>query len=156
MFGKVKKWLGIEGVKLQLIIPEEVEAIEGKGTVSGSIRFFSKNTQKVTYLRVVMIEKYTRGRKDDQRTDEYELGEIELSNPIDVPAEQAIEIKFTLPFEVNQSEMDELGNQNILMGGLIKTAKWWQNVDSEFRILAEARVEGTALDPFDQQNIKVT
>ena len=58
MFGKVKKWLGIEGVKLQLILPEEVEAIGGKGTVQGAIRFYSKNTQVVTSLRVVMIEKY--------------------------------------------------------------------------------------------------
>ena len=142
MFGKVKKWLGIEGVKLQLLIPEEVEAIDGKGTVSGSIRFLSKNSQRVTHLRVVMIEKYTRGRKTEQRTDEYELGEIELNDPIEVPAEEPIEINFTLPFEITRSEMDVMADQNLILGGLVKTAKWWQNVTSEYRILAEARVEG--------------
>ena len=38
MFGKLKRWLGIEGVKVELHIPEKVKAsmmgvVEGAGTV---------------------------------------------------------------------------------------------------------------------------
>jgi hypothetical protein len=51
--------------------------------------------------------------------------------------------------------MDELGSKNILTGGLVKVAKMIQNVNSQFYVLAEAKVEGTALDPFDKQLIEV-
>ncbi len=41
MFGKVKKWLGIEGVKVELVLPEM--AFEEVGAVSGQLVFHSKN-----------------------------------------------------------------------------------------------------------------
>ena len=90
MFGTVKKWLGIEGVKLELDLPEvvfkQVEAVTGK------IRFYSKNAQEVTSIRVALVEKYTRGRGEDKRIDDYQLGEIFLNETIQVPAEEMIEI----------------------------------------------------------------
>ncbi|MEL6925778.1 MAG: hypothetical protein AAFO94_17160, partial [Bacteroidota bacterium] len=61
MFGTVKKWLGIEGVKLELVLPEVVN--EKSGEIKGQIRFFSKNEQTVTAIRVVLVEKYSRGRR---------------------------------------------------------------------------------------------
>ena len=30
MFGKVKKWLGIEGVKVEVVLPDEINAKEEK------------------------------------------------------------------------------------------------------------------------------
>jgi len=54
MFGKVKKWLGIEGVKLEVLLPEEVLK-EGK-LLKGSLRFTSMNEQTVTFIKVVMVE----------------------------------------------------------------------------------------------------
>lgn len=153
MFGKVKKWLGIEGVKLELVLPNF--AFKEVGALSGKILFYSKNAQTVKSIRIVMIEKYKRGRGKEKLIDEYELGEITLSDVFEVPENEPLQIEFTLPFSLLNSEMDELGSKNILTGGLVKVAKMIQNVNSQFYVLAEAKVEGTALDPFDKQLIEV-
>ncbi len=153
MFGKVKKWLGIEGVKLELAIPEM--AFEQVGAISGQILFHSKNAQTVTSIRVVMIERYTRGRGKDKLIDEYLLGEITLKERIEVPAEQVIAIDFTLPFEMVKAPIDEFASRSFLNKGIAKLAKTFRNTKSEYRIEAEARVEGTALNPFDVKSIEV-
>ncbi|NUO02231.1 MAG: hypothetical protein HUU01_16630, partial [Saprospiraceae bacterium] len=82
MFGKVKKWLGIEGVKLELLLPEEVS--EKEGSVEGAILFQSMNPQTVTEIRIVLIERYSRGRGSEKLIDEYELGSIVIRQNIEV------------------------------------------------------------------------
>ncbi len=153
MFGKVKKWLGIEGVKLELLLPEEV--LKEGNLLKGSLQFTSMNEQTVTYIKVVMIEKFTRGRGDEKRIDEYELGSIELEKNFEVPANEPVELGFELPFDLMKSEMDSMGDKNILFGGLVKTAKWIRGVNSEYTVMAEARVKGVALDPFDKKNVNL-
>jgi hypothetical protein len=154
MFGKVKRWLGIEGVKLELILPEEIK--EKEGAVVGKIRFYSQNDQTVNYIKVILIEKYTRGKGKEKLIDEYQLGEISLEQEIEVPAEEIIEIDFKLPFELYKSDMDQLENQNFLASGVVKMAKWLRGVTSTYRIEAEARVKGTALNPFDKKFINLS
>ena len=151
MLGRVKKWLGIEGVKLELVLPEEIDLSEG--LIHGQIRFYSLNPQTVTAVRVIMIERFTRGRRSDKMTDEFELGKISMEKDIIVPAEEVVEIDFTLPFRLVQSEMDEMESRNPILGGLVKTAKWIRGVSSEYSLLAEARVKGVALNPFDKRVI---
>ena len=151
MFGKVKKWLGIEGAKLELIIPEEI--YESSGTVTGKLRFFSMTEQKVRSIKIVLIEKYSRGRRKNKLTDEYQLGEITLDNTFVIPANERIELDFTLPFKIVKSEMDELQGKNILTAGLAKTAKWINGVESYYRVEAEAKVDGVALNPFDKKDV---
>lgn len=153
MFGKVKKWLGIEGVKIELEIPDEIDM--SKGIISGKLRFFSKNTQTVTSINVKLIERYSRGRSNEKLTDEYELGQISNKTKIEVPADEPIEVEFNLPFEMMQSEMDQMQKRNVFMGGLVKTAKWIQGVKSQYRVEARAKVQGTALDPFDKKIVIV-
>jgi hypothetical protein len=153
MFGKVKKWLGIEGVKLELELPEM--AFEELGAVSGQIVFRSKHAQTVTSIRVVMIERYTRGRGKEKLIDEYLLGEINLDKRIEVPAEEPIAVDFTLPFEMVKAPIDEFASRNFINKGIAKLAKTFRNTKSEYRIEAEAKVEGTALNPFDRKIIEI-
>lgn len=153
MFGKVKKWLGIEGAKLEIIAPEEI--YKSAGSVTGKIRFFSMTEQKVKSVNIVLIEKYSRGRRKNKLTDEYQLGEITLNSSFTIPAQEVIEVDFSLPFKIVESEMDELQNKNILASGLVKAAKWVSGVNSTYRIEAEAKVEGVALNPFDKRELKM-
>ncbi len=153
MFGKVKKWLGIEGVKVELMLPEM--AFEEVGAVSGQLVFHSKNQQVVKSVNLKMIEKYSRGRGQEKLVDEYLLGEITLQQRIEVPADEPIAVDFTLPFQLQKSNVDEFGEKNFLTGGIVSLAKKLRAVDSVFRIEAEADVEGTALNPFDRQNVKL-
>ncbi|MEM8909770.1 MAG: sporulation protein, partial [Bacteroidota bacterium] len=106
MFGKVKQWLGIEGVKLELVLPEKI--VESDGEIQGKLRLYSMHRQTVKRIIVKLIERYTRGRRKDRLTDEYELGYLELDGLVEVPAEQMVEVDFTLPFQTVKSDMDEL------------------------------------------------
>jgi hypothetical protein len=45
--------------------------------------------------------------------------------------------------------------RTFLLGGIAKAAKLLNAVKSEFRIEAEAKVRGTALNPFDKKLVSV-
>lgn len=153
MFKKVKDWLGIEGVKLELLLPEKIK--ESAGQVDGVIRLYSQTEQKVSYIKVSMIERYSRGRRNDKLTDEYKLGEIEFKQTLVIPKEKPLDIAFTLPYQLSKSEMDEIEDSSLLMGGLIKIAKRFEGVKSEYYIQAEAKVAGTGLNPFNKLLIEL-
>lgn len=153
MFGKVKKWLGIEGVKVELLLPEM--AFEQVGAISGQVLIHSKNEQVVTALRLKITEKYSRGRGKEKLVDEYELGSIVLKKSIQVPADEPLAVDFTLPFQLKKSNVDEFGEKNFMTSGLVSLAKKLQAVHSEFSVEVEADVEGTALNPFSKKTIKL-
>lgn len=152
MIGRVKQWLGIEGVKLELLLPEEVDAQEG--ILMGRLRFQSMNTQLVTFIKIAIIERYSRGRGQDKLVDEYELGKLEIAKEIEIPAGRVVEVPFSLHFSMLQSAFDEMETR-FLLGGIAKAAKLLNAVKSDYRIEAEARVKGTALNPFDKKGLSL-
>ncbi|MDQ3015580.1 MAG: sporulation protein [Bacteroidota bacterium] len=153
MFGKVKQWLGIEGVKVELVLPEKISA--AGGLIEGKLRFQTMNTQKVKKIKLVLTEKYSRGRFKNKLIDQYKIAEIEQAEDIIVPADEPIEIDFSLPFNIVKSDMDELGDKNIVFRKIVNAAKLAKNVKSEYFLEAEAEIEGTALNPFDKQIINI-
>lgn len=153
MFGKVKRWLGIEGVKIEMILPDQVSA--ASGVIEGKLKFESMHVQTVTKIRITLTEKYIRGRWKSRLTDQYKIGEIELDEPIEVPAHEVIMMDFELPFTFVKSDMDEIADKNFVFRKLVDAAKTLKNVKSEFYLEAEAEVNGTALSPFDKQEIKI-
>ncbi len=151
MFDSLKKWLGIEGVKIE-ILPLQVVKKTNK-SLHGSLRFGSMETQTVEFVKVKIIEKYSRGRGESKLIDEYELGKIELITPFDVVKGEFVEMGFELPFEIKNSEIDEIGAKNFLLGGLVGFAKKMKGAKSEYFIVAEAKVKGTVLNPIDKKPV---
>ncbi len=151
MIGRVKKWLGIEGVKLELILPESFKARDKE--VQGMIQFRTMHLQTVTRIKVFMIERYARGRRKNKMVDEYKMGEVEMDLRIDVPPGEIVDVPFSVPIDRTKSEMDELEEKNFLFKGLVRTAKAIKGVRSTFWIEAEANVQGVALNPFDKKEI---
>lgn len=150
MIGKVKKWLGIEGVKLELITAGEFNP--RSGYVSGSVRLMSKNAQTVTAIKIALIEKYARGRNEEQLIDEYELGQMIIKEKIEVPEGGVpVEVPFTLNFELVPSPVDEFGGKNVFFSGIAWAARKIRNARSEYRLEAEANVKGVGLNPFDRK-----
>lgn len=145
MLGRVKKWLGIEGVKIDVIVPEEFKKSDQQ--INGTLVFESMNDQTITNIRIVLIERYARGRGKERLVDEYELGRFSKSVRVNVVADKKIEMDFTLPFNIVQSEIETFGEKNILFKGLSKVANWSRSVQSIYRIEAEVKVEGVALNP---------
>lgn len=154
MFGKVKKFLGIEGVKVEMEIPESVERLSGR--VPGTLIFTSMHPQVVESVTIVLVERFNRGRKKDKLTDEYELGRLDIKLDLEVLPEGPSKTHFELQYELLISEMDELENKNLIYKGLIKSAKWFRNVKSEYRVEVEAKIKGTILSPFDKKPILLT
>jgi len=151
MLKRVKKWLGIEGVKVELIIPEEVN--KQTGLVAGTVRLSSMQAQTVSGITFKLIEKYKRGRRKKKLTDEYLLAESEIDILIEVQPESPVEVPFEVAFDLVKSRMDELEERNIFTRGVARAAKLLKGVSSEFRLEAEADVLGTALNPFDRQEV---
>jgi hypothetical protein len=145
MFGKVKRWLGIEGVKVEIITAEHFSLKER--VLAGKLRFVSMNNQTVTEVNLRLIERYKRGRGSTKLIDEYCLGEIYLKDQFEVIPDEETFIHFSLPFTPKLSRMDELEQRNFLIKGVVGAAKLLKGVKSEFRLEVRATVKGTALHP---------
>lgn len=148
MFGKVKKILGIEGVKLELIIPDKVTA--ETGIITGIIKLTSlSDNNTIEGIHLKMVEKYSRGRGEDKLINEYPMGELVKNDFIQISKNDIIEVPFEMEFVHVKSEMDKLGENNFFTRGLVGLAKKARGVKSEYTLRAEANVKGTTLNPFD-------
>jgi len=152
MIRRVKRWLGIEGVKIELLLPESLSL--KSALLEGKLRFQSMTPERVTHLRITLKERYSRGRGEERLIDEYVLGSLEVEKQIDIPKGKIVELPFSLPFDRVESNVDTL-EKVFLWKGLAKAVKWANKVESEFRVEAEARIQGTALNPFVRQVIIV-
>lgn len=153
MLGKVKDILGIEGVKLDLIIPEVI--IDDVGKINGQIKLTTVREQVVKSIDIKLIEKYARGRKEKRLIDEYVLGELNISKSIKVvPGEEKL-IDFSLDFFRAKSPMDKLQDDSFVYRGLISVAKFFKKVKSTYRLEGTAKVKGTKLNPSVNKEIKI-
>ncbi len=150
MFGTVKKILGIEGVKLELIIPAEILMTDKK--IAGLVKLTSLSDKNIIEnIHLTLVEKYHRGRGERKLINEYTLGDLTLKEPITISKNDIVEVPFELSFITGKSEMDKMGDNNFLVRGLVALAKKASNVSSTYSLTAEAKVMGTTLSPFDKK-----
>ena len=153
MIGKVKSFLGIESVKIELEIPSKIPF---DGTAfPGKIIFSSKTSQTIKSISIKLIEKYRRGRRKKKLINEYIVGIIEFNKPVRIDANKEVAFEFTLPYKISLSEMDKIGSSNFISKSLVNVAKLLNNVKSEFRVEASAKVKGNAISPLTTKEIKV-
>ena len=145
MFGKVKKILGIEGVKIEIITDPSLNL--SSEVKEGVIKLTTKTASNIESIHIRLIEKYSRGRAEDKLIDEYVLGETILDEKMSIATDEIIEVPFTLEFVNARSEMDKMSDGNFLLRGPVKLAKWIKKVSSMYRLEAHAHVEGTKLQP---------
>lgn len=153
MIGRVKKWLGIEGVKILFNMEEEWPA--DSAILNGELHLLAMREEKVTRIAIRLKEQYKRGRRKDKKISEFVLGEMLLEGPFHVKPGEPTVIPFELPFEMMRSSMDELEDRNIIFKGLVGAAKWAKGVQSIYWVEAEARVKGTVLDAFSKKFIRI-
>jgi len=151
MFGRVKKWLGIEGAKMELLLSDSYRMKHKR--IDGMLIFYSMNNEVIESVHIKLVEKYQRGRRKNKLVNEIVLGELTVNRSFPVPHDEEVELKFTLDFEPSLSAMDELGNSNFLLKGLVKTAKSIKGVKSHFYVIAEAKVKGTKFNPFVKNEV---
>ncbi|MEM9545302.1 MAG: sporulation protein [Bacteroidota bacterium] len=153
MLGKLKKVLGIEGVKVQLILDTPVDKKNQK--ISGELKFTTKTKGKVNKINIQLIEKYSRGRGKSKLIDEYTVAVLEMNDSFEITPEEIIEIPFSMNYELAMSEMDRMQKENVFSRPLISLAKLIKSVKSEYTVVVEADVEGTTLNPYDKVTVKL-
>lgn len=140
MFGTIKKWMGIEGVRLRLHLlsayPKTVE------TINGEVELYAKSNTIVRNIRLQLIETYTRGKAEEKRVDEYLMGTWELDQPLHMREGENQRLLFKLPFEWLESPMDRRAKSNPLLKGMVSLMKNRKGVLSEYRLEAQVEVEG--------------
>ncbi len=145
MFGRVKKWFGIEGTKIRLHVlssyPREVE------TINGEIEVHSKRTERVLSLKLKFMEVYTRGRGDEKRIDEYLLGTWEMNEAFEVSEGNTEMVLFKMKFEPLNSPMDKRASRGFLQKSFVGLMKSMKGVSSDYFIEAEAIVEDNSWNP---------
>ncbi len=153
MFGFFKNVFNIDSVKLRLNVleayPRNVPTLNGEIEIRGG-------GQRVEAVCLRFVEVYTRGRGDDKRIEEYELGEWQHTEAFTVAKDAPVTLPFRLPFEFLKSNIDTLGDSNFLLRPLASLARTLKGVSSEFYLQAEASVEGGKLRPNLKTKINFT
>lgn len=151
MFKKVKDWLGIEGVKVQLTIPQEF--VVKSGEIEGGIVVTSQSEQYVESAIVILKERYKRGRRKSKLIDEYTIGSIDMVIQKPITTEEILDIPFVLPFAPLTSPMDRWGKKNFIFKGISGLAKLAKNAHSSYEIVVELSVRGNKLKPYHKMEI---
>ena len=154
MLTKVKNWFVIEGVKMDILLPDDIRSVDG--LFSGILVFNALTTQEVLNVKVKMVERYGRGRGSERLVNEYVLGELFIDKSITIEANIETKLSFAFSFKYVTAPIDDFAKKNILFKGMANMAKKISKVNSEFRIEAEAKVKGTALNPFVQKFFQLT
>lgn len=154
MLRKIKTFLGIEGIRLEVNVPESVSLQAAQ--VDGIVECRTLHKQTLQYVVIQLVEIYTRGRRSNKRIDEYILGEKRISVDTIVEANEVVDIPFTLDFSRQDSPIERWQQKNPANKGLGAAAKWLHNAHSSYYIKVHASAEGSALSPFVQVEIKLT
>lgn len=153
MIGKVKSFLGIESVKIDLDIPSKIA--HDSDFLIGKVILNSKSDQTIKSITIKLIEKYQRGIRKNKLINEYVVGVFEYKKPLKIEANKELTFEFKMQYNVSESEMDKIGGQNFITKSFVKIAKLLNNVKSEFRLEASAKITGNAISPLTKKEIKV-
>ena len=150
MLGRVKDYLGVEGVRLGLALvgePQRADGIAGRGTLRAELTLSTLRAQRVTRLEVTLTEVYRWGRGDTQRIESFELGRFAEACLLDLEPGQDLVLPFELRFAERRSNVDELGARHALLRPLVGLARLGIGAASEYTLQARAKVTRVALDP---------
>ena len=153
MLRKIKDILGIEGVKIVLVLEDSYLIKEG--LISGQLLFSSQNDKTIESIHVKLVEKYKRGRGDNVLVNMYTLGSLELQLNMPISKGENKVIDFELPFALMKSDMDRLEDGSFVSRPFVWLAKKLKNVNSSYHVEAEAIIHGTKLHPLDKKPVEL-
>ncbi len=148
---KVKDWLGIEGVKIALSLPETMDLKDR--LVTGSYSISTQSDQYIESVTLILKEKYSRGRRKSKLIDEYILKEETIIIDAAIMTDEVITQEFELTYDPLKSAMDKMGDKNFLYRGLTSIAKIIKNTKSTYTLIAEVSVKGNKLKPYDKMEL---
>jgi len=145
MVGKVKDFFGIEGVRLELFVPEDLNM--SSGMIKGTLKLSSLRDQTVTALSIELRERYTRGRGENKLIDTYVLGYLRESRELKVATNEEVFLPFELCFAERRTAIDNFSKRSPLFKPLGKLARLTNAASSSYTLIGSALVKGVKLSP---------
>lgn len=146
MIRNIKNWLGIEGVKIKVEMPPEINL--GQSQLKGVLVLSSLSDQKIKSTKVQVIERFQRGTGQRKRTTDFSLAQLTNSHTIELSAEGLYYRPFCLDLNWPESEVDQWQKQNKVNNYLGVLAKRWQGVESRYFLEVNLEVSKTKLQPY--------
>ncbi len=152
MFSKLKQFVGMVGITVQLDIPSNLTG--DSDTLTGVIRIIAKQDQHITKVAVNMKQTHTEGTGEKRVSNDYSIGENIITNqPFDIKAGESKEYPFTLAFTRRKTGEQRLAESGGVLGAIGKLGQLADDSHDEFWVNAIADVKGAALDPNDNKKI---
>ena len=146
MFGKLKQFVGMVGIEVQLEIDQQFPM--GTDTVQGMIHIYAKQEQTITKVKVSIRQAIMEGSGQDRRRRDYWIGEVMVDQtPFTIKTGETKDYEFTLPFQPRKTMSQSMSEQGGVIGALGAVGKFMDNERDEFWVNAVADVKGAALDP---------
>jgi hypothetical protein len=152
MFSKLKQFVGMVGITVELDIPSNLP--KDASSLTGTVRIIAKQDQHITKVAVNMKQTHTEGSGEKRVSHDYALGENIITNQaFDIKAGETKEYPFTLAFTRRKSSDQRMAESGGVLGALGKLSVMADNEQDQFWINAMADVKGAALDPNDNKQI---
>ena len=84
MIGKIKNYLGIESVKIEIDIPDEINADDE--IIVGKLIILSQRSQVINSIEIKLVENYQRGRGKKKLINDYTAGLMTFNKAFKVEA----------------------------------------------------------------------
>lgn len=144
-FQKVKQFLGIVGVKVEMQVPDTFS--KSGNTLQGKVVITSKSDQQILAVKVTFEETWKIGKGENETVKNFELGEWIAEQEFTIKAGETKEFPFTLNYSMIKSENDRMMDSSKVGSALGGLGKMLDGEKSVFKLVAMADVKGAAFDP---------
>lgn len=154
MFSKLKQFVGIVGVTVELDISAQLPL--AATSINGIVRVSAKQDQHITEVKVEMKQIHQENNSNNERvSQEYNIGDLVVVNqPFDIKTGETKVFPFTLNFTRRKTIDQQMSEKGGMVGALGKFTKMMDNQQDDFRVNAMVDVKGAALDPNDTKSLK--
>lgn len=150
MLDRIKNWLGIEGVKLSLDLPDSTRA--DAHSLIGILNLTTLKEQRIEGISFSLIETYTRGRGDAKRIDDTILAQEHRIVNLHLKDKSTFAYPFELPFVYYQSNIERI-SRKIILRPFTSAMKLIHGAKSVYHLNVSLQVKGNKLQPHIQKRV---
>jgi hypothetical protein len=151
IFGKIKQFLGIGTIKMELDMQPTVD-LDSK-LLTGKLKITGKSDQTIKEIELSFDEDFSTGKGDDKSSSKLNWGKMTLQG-FDIKKDEVKEIEFELPFSYAKSSNEAMADKGGVVGGLGKVGSFLDGEKQKYEITATASVKGVTLLPLVSKELK--
>lgn len=151
IFGKIKQFLGIGTIKMELELPSVLDL--DSRLILGKLKVIGKSDQTIKDIELSFDEIFSTGKSDAKSTSKLNWGKLKLAG-FDIKKDEVKEIDFELPFSYAKSSNESMVDQGGIVGGLGKVGTFLDGEKQKYELTATANVKGVTLPPLVSKELK--